>query len=219
MNVRHDVTVSSFVFLFFFFSFADWSPSLAPVTLHCHLTFLLHIVSPLCHALPCRVTSPSLLFMAEPCSSTTVMCSTTSRHLVRTCVGTVIGSPCLCCALLLLNVRCIQVHFVFLSFFSFTNSPSLTCTPSCSLFCHTSTLSCSPLATCHASHVPITTCCHFASLPMLCHPGLALPSLQAPLLLCITPVTLGLHHALPPHHALPLVTHCLSCCLDVVMLG
>ena len=44
--------------------------------------------------------------------------------------------------------------FFFPFFFSSTDSPSLTCTPSCSLFRHASTLSRPPFATRCASHAP-----------------------------------------------------------------
>ena len=63
-----------------------------------------------------------------------------------------------------LNARRMLVRLIFLFSFSFTDSLSLTCIPSCSFFRHASTLSRSPSPrVCHASPprhaLPLVTCC------------------------------------------------------------
>ena len=72
-------------------------------------------------------------------------------------------------ALRLLNVRRMLVHFIFLFSFSFTDSLSLTCIPSCLLCHHALTLSRSPspcichtppLCLSHAATSPHTAPCH-----------------------------------------------------------
>ena len=91
------------------------------------------------------------------------------------------------------QMRGICWFVLFSSFcFSFADSLSLTCIPSCLFFCHTLTLSRSPSScVCHTPpprHASVTRC------PFACH-------------------------ALPPRHALPLVTRRLSCCLNITVLG